>query len=232
MDYLQIANSVPLWIAAGLGVALVLFQSILFARKSISAGSEMGITGQQMRSAMKSSFITSIGPSVAILTALLVLMVSLGSPVAWMRLSFIGSMMFEMMAAGFGTGALGQTLGVDAISNVAFANALWTMALGSIGWTLVSVLTADKMDKAQKRLTKGDPGLMKVISAAALVGAFGALLPPHLLSMNRNTVAALAGAGIMTVMILISKKHSSKTWLKEWSLAIALFGGMIVAALV
>lgn len=232
MDYLQIANSVPLWIAAGLGVALVLFQSILFARKSISAGSEMGITGQQMRSAMKSSFITSIGPSVAILTALLVLMVSLGSPVAWMRLSFIGSMMFEMMAAGFGTGTLGQTLGVDAISNVAFANALWTMALGSIGWTLVSVLTADKMDKAQKRLTKGDPGLMKVISAAALVGAFGALLPPHLLSMNRNTVAALAGAGIMTVMILISKKHSSKTWLKEWSLAIALFGGMIVAALV
>lgn len=232
MDYLQIANSVPLWIAAGLGVALVLFQSILFARKSISAGSEMGITGQQMRSAMKSSFITSIGPSVAILTALLVLMVSLGSPVAWMRLSFIGSMMFEMMAAGFGTGALGQTLGVDAIDNVAFANALWTMALGSIGWTLVSVLTADKMDKAQKRLTKGDPGLMKVISAAALVGAFGALLPPHLLSMNRNTVAALAGAGIMTVMILISKKHSSKTWLKEWSLAIALFGGMIVAALV
>jgi len=232
MDYLQIANSVPLWIAAGLGVALVLFQSILFARKSISAGREMGITGQQMRSAMKSSFITSIGPSVAILTALLVLMVSLGSPVAWMRLSFIGSMMFEMMAAGFGTGALGQTLGVDAIDNVAFANALWTMALGSIGWTLVSVLTADKMDKAQKRLTKGDPGLMKVISAAALVGAFGALLPPHLLSMNRNTVAALAGAGIMTVMILISKKHSSKTWLKEWSLAIALFGGMIVAALV
>ena len=232
MDYLQIANSVPLWIAAGLGVALVLFQSILFARKSISAGSEMGITGQQMRSAMKSSFITSIGPSVAILTALLVLMVSLGSPVAWMRLSFIGSMMFEMMAAGFGTGALGQTLGVDAIDNGAFANALWTMALGSIGWTLVSVLTADKMDKAQKRLTKGDPGLMKVISAAALVGAFGALLPPHLLSMNRNTVAALAGAGIMTVMILISKKHSSKTWLKEWSLAIALFGGMIVAALV
>ena len=232
MDYLQIANSVPLWIAAGLGVALVLLQSILFARKSISAGSEMGITGQQMRSAMKSSFITSIGPSVAILTALLVLMVSLGSPVAWMRLSFIGSMMFEMMAAGFGTGALGQTLGVDAIDNVAFANALWTMALGSIGWTLVSVLTADKMDKAQKRLTKGDPGLMKVISAAALVGAFGALLPPHLLSMNRNTVAALAGAGIMTVMILISKKHSSKTWLKEWSLAIALFGGMIVAALV
>lgn len=232
MDYLQIANSVPLWIAAGLGVALVLFQSILFARKSISSGSEMGITGQQMRSAMKSSFITSIGPSVAILTALLVLMVSLGSPVAWMRLSFIGSMMFEMMAAGFGTGALGQTLGVDAIDNVAFANALWTMALGSIGWTLVSVLTADKMDKAQKRLTKGDPGLMKVISAAALVGAFGALLPPHLLSMNRNTVAALAGAGIMTVMILISKKHSSKTWLKEWSLAIALFGGMIVAALV
>ncbi len=232
MDYLVIANSAPMWIAAGLGVALVLFQSILFTKKSVAAGKNMGLTDKQMRSAMVSSFITSIGPTMVILTALLVLIVNLGSPTAWMRLSFIGSVMFEMMAAGFGTGALGQTLGVDQISNTAFANALWTMALGSIGWTLVSVLTADKMGKAQKKLTKGDPGMMKVISIGALVGAFGALLPPHLLSMNRNTVAAISGGVIMAVMILISKKFSHRTWIKEWSLAFALFGGMIVAAIV
>ena len=34
MDYLQIANSFPMWVAAGLAIALVLFQAIIFAKKS------------------------------------------------------------------------------------------------------------------------------------------------------------------------------------------------------
>ncbi len=232
MDYLVIANSVPMWIAAGLGVGLVLFQSFLFTKKSLAAGKKIGLSDQQMKSAMKSSLITSLGPTMVILTALLVLIVNVGSPTAWMRLSFIGSVMFEMMAAGFGTEAVGVTLGVDEVTKVAFANALWTMALGSIGWTLVAVLTADKMDKAQKKLTKGDAGMIKVISAAALIGAFGGLLPPHLLSWNLNTVSAISGAVIMGIMMIVSKRYSDKTWLKEWALAIALFGGMFVAVIV
>ena len=33
MEYLKIANSFPMWIAAGLAVALVLFQAIIFMKK-------------------------------------------------------------------------------------------------------------------------------------------------------------------------------------------------------
>lgn len=38
MNYLDIANSLPMWIAAGAAVVLALFQAILFARKSYAAG--------------------------------------------------------------------------------------------------------------------------------------------------------------------------------------------------
>lgn len=54
--------------------------------------------------------ISSIGPSVVILVTMISLLVTMGAPVAWMRLSFIGSVNYEAMAAGFGAQAMGKTL--------------------------------------------------------------------------------------------------------------------------
>lgn len=47
--------------------------------------------------------------------------------IGWMRLSMIGSVMFESVAAGLGTSATGVTLGSDAMTDEALAMALWTM---------------------------------------------------------------------------------------------------------
>ena len=231
MDYLEIANSFPMWIAAGVAVALVLFQAILFARKSYSTGKEFGLTEKQMKSAMKSSLITSIGPSIVILTGLLAILVTVGGPMSWMRLSFIGSVMFELMAVGFGAGAVGVEVGTDAMTNEAFANAVWTMILGSIGWILFATFSADKMGKVQKKVSKGNKGIIKIISVAAMLGSFGSLVSGHLIALNRNTIAALAGGLIMAVVVIVADKKNLK-WLKEWGLAIALFGGMLVAVFV
>lgn len=232
MDWMDIANSFPMWIAAAVAVGLAIFQAILFARESYSTGLEMGLSSQQMKGAMRSSLITSIGPSIVILTGLLALLVSVGGPMAWMRLSYIGSIMFELMAVGFGAEATGVRVGVDPMTEMAFANAVWTMILGSIGWILFSALFTDKMAVVQDKVVKGSSALLAVISTAAILGAFAALVSPHILAMNRNTVAALSGGAIMLVLSIIMKKKPEIKWLKEWALAFALFGGMIVAALV
>ncbi|MBS3970499.1 MAG: DUF5058 family protein [Clostridia bacterium] len=228
MDYLQIANSAPMWLAAGAAVSLVLFQAFIFAKKSYATGKEIGLTEDQMKSAMKSSFITSLGPCIVILTGLLALLVTVGGPMSWMRLSFIGSVMFELMAAGFGTEAVGVKMGIDPMTNVAFANAVWTMTLGSIGWIIFATLSASRMDKVQQKVSRGDKGLIKVISIAAMLGAFSSLVSGHIVALNNNTIAALAGGAIMLVLSPLADKNNIK-WLKEWALAIALFGGMLVA---
>ncbi len=230
MDYMKIANSAPMWLAAGTAVGLALIQAIIFAKKSYSTGKEMGLTERQMKSAMKSSFITSLGPSLVILTGLLSLLVTVGGPMAWMRLSFIGSVMFELMAVGFGTEAVGVKMGIDPMTEIAFANAIWTMILGSIGWIVFSALTADKMEKVQKKMVKGDNKLIPIISVAAMLGSFGSLVSGHLVAMNKNSIAALAGGLIMAILSPLADKKNIK-WLKEWALAIALFGGMIIAAI-
>ena len=71
MDAMKIANSIPMWIACGIPVILVIAQALIFAKKSYSAGKKIGLTEKQMKNAIKSSAITSIEPSIVILSGML-----------------------------------------------------------------------------------------------------------------------------------------------------------------
>mgnify|MGYP000249566358 CR=1 FL=1 len=61
---------------------------------------KVGLTKTQMNKAIKSSAVTSIGPSIVVLSGMLSLLVTVGGPVGWMRLSMIGSVMFESIGSG------------------------------------------------------------------------------------------------------------------------------------
>ncbi len=144
VNYLELANSPLMWLGAAIAVGIVVFQSVLFLRKSVKAADEMGITKEQVNIAIKSSAISSIGPSIVILVTMISLIVSMGAPVSWMRLSFIGSVNYEAMAAGFGAQAMGTTFEV---APIAFACGVWVMICGSLGWLIFTLIFTDKMDK-------------------------------------------------------------------------------------
>lgn len=131
MDAMKIANSIPMWLACALPVAFVILQAVLFARGAYKSGKKLGLNDKQMKKAMKSSAVTSIGPSIVVLSAMLSLLVSVGGPIGWMRLSMIGSVMFESIAAGLGTSAVGVQLGTDTLTPEALGMAVWTMILYS-----------------------------------------------------------------------------------------------------
>ncbi|UQZ89764.1 DUF5058 domain-containing protein [Deltaproteobacteria bacterium Smac51] len=227
-NYMDIANSFWMWVAAGSAVTMVLIQAFIFARKSYSTGLEIGLTHEQMRGAIKSSAITAFGPSIVVLSAMIALLVSLGGPISWMRLSFIGSAMFEMMAASFGTQAMGVTIGSDPMTSMAYANAVWTMTLGALGWIVFATLSADKMDKVQKKFSGSDTKLMGVVASGAILAAFGANSATHLVALNKNTVSCIAGGLVMLVLNHIADSKNIK-WLREWNLFFALLGGMMAA---
>ena len=37
------------------------------------------------------------------------------------------------------------------MTGLAFANAVWTMTLGALGWIVFATVSADKMEKVQKK---------------------------------------------------------------------------------
>lgn len=230
MNYLEIANSPLMWLSCGLCVGLVLFQASLFVKKSFEVGRKLEISDSQFKSAIKTSFTSSIGPSLAILAGMVSLLVAMGGPISWFRLSYIGSVAYELMAAGFGADAVGVTLGGPNMNAVAFANGVWTMTLGSIGWILFTALATPKLDKFRYALAGGKKAVLPIISAGAMCGAFAYLSLDRVFRFNNQTIATFVGFGVMVAFMIYNKK-SKKQWIKEWAFTISMFVGMIVSVM-
>ncbi|MGN0434609.1 MAG: DUF5058 family protein [Bilifractor sp.] len=229
MSALEIANSPVMWITCGAAVSLVVIQAILFAVRAYRAGGKVGLTKKKMNLAMKSAAITSMGPSLVILTGMLSLLITVGGPIAWMRLSMIGSVMFESMAAGIGTNVVGVVLGTDTLTNEALGMALWTMVLCSIGWIIFATFSANRMDKIQHKISRGNTKRLVAISTGAIIGVFSAMCGQHITKLDKNSLACVLGGIFMFCMIEISKKFPK---IKEWNLTIAILGAMIITALI
>ena len=137
---------------------------------------------------------------------MIALLVSLGGPIAWMRLSFIGSAMYEMMAAGFGTQVVGGTLGKA-------PNAVWTMILGALGWIVFATVSADKMEKVQNKFSGNDTKLMGVIASGAILAAFGSFSAGHLITLDKNTLSCISGGVVMLILNMIADKKALK-WVR------------------
>ena len=247
MDVMELANSLPMWIACGIPVVFVIIQAVLFMREAYSSGEKVGLTKTQMKKAVKSSAVTSIGPSIVVLSGMLSLLVTVGGPVGWMRLSMIGSVMFESIAAGLGTSAVGVTLGTDPMTKEALTMAIWTMILCSIGWVLFGTFSANKMEKIEHKLSKGNSGTLTTIASTAIIGVFAAMVASHLSkpiyslmqkadaatmsAANKNAIACILGAVIMYVLSTVAEKKNIGC-LREWALTITILGAMIITALI
>ena len=90
-ETLVVANSLGLWLACCPIILVMLIQVFVFMRKAWNVGPKIGVSQEQMLRALRSSAITSIGPAVAVLVALVGLIATVGSAIAWMRLSVIGA---------------------------------------------------------------------------------------------------------------------------------------------
>lgn len=227
--YNYVANSPILWIITAIALGLVVLQAYLILRKSIQAGKEMGISNDKMKSAFKTGFISSFGPTIVIVIGMVSLLIVVGGPMALMRLGVIGGVSYELLAAQFSAEAYGVSLTDAIIPPEVFSTTLWVMSIGCMGWIVFTALSTDKMGKFTSKLSGKSATAFSAISTGAMLGAYGYLNAGYAVSMDNNTVALVVGALVMLGIILAFKK-TKKKWLNEWSLTIAMAAGMIAAA--
>lgn len=230
MSYKEIANSGILWLVTFVAIGIVILQSVVFLRKSVKAGSEMGIPKEKMKTAFKSGMLASVGPSVVIVVGMVSLLITVGGPTALMRLSYIGNVVYELLSVGFAADAYGVERTAAAITPEVFATALWCMAIGCVGWVLFTVLFTDKLEVIRHKMAGGKKSLIPVVSSAAMLGAYGYFNAGYIMDKNGNTVALIAGFGVMTLLTHLYRKYKIN-FLNEWGLSIAMFAGMLLAVL-
>ena len=92
-------NSPIMFIIFGIIIAVVLAQSVFFLVRALKQAKELNIAKSTVKKTITSSAIFTIAPAIAILVGVVALSKSLGIALPWFRLSVIGSISYEMVAA-------------------------------------------------------------------------------------------------------------------------------------
>ena len=246
-------NHPLLFIMAGILVAVVLAQSIFFLIKALRRSKALGMDQAKIRKTMISAAIFTIAPAVAIVISVMVLSKTLGLPLPWLRLSVVGSMSYETVAANNALTAMGQNLGSGSLSAQQYVNVLLVMTISILlGIWLVPVI-GKKLQNGMKSLSNRDAKWADIFQAALFIGMIAAFLGfvfcdvSRLWSEASRTVttegvatvfSATSGlipvcvmavsALIMVICGLLMRKPKLK-WLSEYALPISLILGMASA---
>lgn len=108
-------STVPLWMIAFTVICIVIFQALMFIRLAKKAAIEVGMTSKEVKTAMKTGLIGSIGPFFSLGIVIISLIALIGSPLTMMRIGIIGSASTEAAAAEIGANAFGSSLGTESL---------------------------------------------------------------------------------------------------------------------
>lgn len=227
-----------------LGIGVVLFvtaQSLFFMIKAWRRAREIGIESAKLRQTVISSALFSLAPAVSILATVLALASALGIVLPWIRLSVIGNLAYETVAAENALDVLGASLSREVTNPKDFSAVAWTMTIGSCFPLILLPFLCQRVHKLMgKAVTKSKSvgALGDVLGAAAFIGIIAAFIarcvagkPSDGPSSGFMSVSVLLSAMIFTIALdyLCRKKQLKK--LEPFVLPLAMFGAMGIAVL-
>ena len=162
---------------AGILVAVVLAQSVFFLVKAVRRSKAIGMDQAKIRKTILTASVFTIAPAVAIVISVMTLSQTLGLPLPWLRLSVVGSMSYEMVAANNALSAMGEKLGSGvALSGQQFVNVLIVMTVSiMLGIWLVPAI-GKKLQGGMKSLANRDAKWADTFSNALFIGMIAAFV--------------------------------------------------------
>ena len=232
------ADSPILFIMVGVLIAAALAQSIYFLVKAVRRAKEIGIAGSTIKKTISSAAVFTIAPAVAILVGVVALSKSLGVALPWLRLSIIGSITYETVAANNALQALGLAAG-DKITNPSvYVTVLWVMTLGiAVGLILVPFVTK-KIQGGMNKIGMKDKKWGEIFNNAMFLGMISAFLGYVFCDVGLIFKGDTSGlipvcvmftsAVVMAICGLLAKKGKIR-WLEDYALPLSLVIGMASA---
>ena len=248
-------NHPILFVLAGILVAVVLGQSVFFLVKALRRSRQLGMDQKKIRKTMISAAIFTIAPAVAIVISVMVLSKSLGLPLPWLRLSVVGSMSYETVAATNALTAMGESLGSGNLGAQQYVNVLIVMTISiMLGIWLVPVI-GKKLQSGMKSLANRDAKWADTFSNSLFIGMIAAFLGFVFCDVSRlwtaengvvtvvkegQTLTYSATSGLIPVCVMgvsalvmvicgLLMKNPKLKWLSEYALPISLVLGMAAA---
>ena len=236
-------NHPILFLLAGLLVAVVLGQSVYFLVKALRRSKELGMDQTKIRKTIQTAAVFTIAPAVSIVISVIALSKSLGLPLPWLRLSVVGSLSYEAIAAENAVSAMGLSLGkIEALTAQQYVNVTLVMTISIlVGIWLVPVI-GKKLLGGMSSLSKRDAKWAEIFQNAMFIGMIAAFLGFVFCDFSRlwipgdyNPPSGLVPVAVMGVSALVMvacgllMRKPKLKWLSDYALPISLVLGMIAA---
>ena len=197
-------NHPLLYLIAGILVAVVLGQSIYFLMKALRRSKELGMDQSRIRKTIRTAAIFTIAPAVAIVISIITLSKKLGLPLPWLRLSVVGSMSYETVAANNALSVMGQSLGSPVpLDAQQYLNVLLVMTISiMMGIWLVPVI-GRKLQNGMTSLGNRDAKWADIFQNSLFIGMISAFLGFVFCDVSRLWMANANGqvAGTVTEVL-------------------------------
>lgn len=171
-------NHPILFLLVGIVIAVVLAQSVYFLVKAYRRAKKIGMDMKKIKKTIITATLFTIAPAVSIVITILALSNSLGVALPWLRLSVVGSLSYETIAASNAATGMGTSLAALASSMDAsqFLTILIVMTVSiMVGIWLVPVL-AKRMQKGLVSFEKRDKKWSDILQASLFIGMISAFV--------------------------------------------------------
>ena len=236
-------NHPILFLMAGFLVAVVLAQSVYFLVKALKRSKQLGMDPAKIRKTIKTAALFTIAPAVSIVISVIALSKSLGLPLPWLRLSVVGSLSYEAIAAENAVSAMGLTLGkIDSLTAQQFVNIALVMTISiMLGIWLVPAI-GKKLLGGMESLENRDKKWADIFQNAMFIGMISAFLGYVFCDFSRlwtpgdySPTSGLVPVCVMAVSALVMlvcgllMKKFKWAWVNDYALPLSLVLGMASA---
>lgn len=230
------------WLMYGIAAFVILFvvaESVFFIVKAWKRAGVLGMDKQKLKDAATSSALFTIAPAISILATVIALTSALGIVLPWIRLSVIGNIQYETVAAEAILNQLGGSISREVTSMKDFSAIAWVMTIGCVFPLILLPFLCKTIQKKLGNVVKNEKtsALADVISAAALIGIIAAFVCR---AINGKSADGTNDAGFLSIATMLTSiivfmildalaKKFKLTKFENFVMPIAMFIGMGMA---
>ncbi len=232
ISYQEMAHSTLLYGLVIAGLAFVAFLCIVFFRKTYNRALELGISKETLKKINKSTISLTIVPSISIVIGLITLSTVIGTPWAWFRLSVVGAVSYELIAAQMATSALGfeDMTAAMATDGQTFGAVMLVMSIGIISGIVINTFLGKKLTTSMSKAGKKPGGFGPIMNGCFMMALMCVMLPFQAFTGLDYIMVMITSVAVSVIMNVIIQKTGWK-WLGDFIMAFTLIIGMASALL-
>lgn len=230
MNHFDLANSGSMFFVCAFAIALCLVQPAIFMVIARKRCKQLGISGDAVKTTIRSSAIFSIIPSLPILISYLTLVPGLGRYFPWLRLSVVGNAGYETMVADLAAQSMGypSIFGIQMDYN-SFVTLMMIQSISILGGAILVFLFLPSFDKIVGKLKVMNSAIVPVMTSTMIMGLYFTYGTPQYTNLSNipGLISFVAAGACIVGCNLLAKKVKV---IKDFSFSLSIVVGMLFAS--